>query len=30
MDRKVLAAIAYDDAGVVRGDRQEGAGRALA
>ena len=29
MDRKVLAAIAYDDAAVVRGDRQEGAGRAL-
>ena len=30
MDRKVLAAIAYDDAAVVRGDRQEGAGRAVA
>ena len=27
IDRKVLAAIAYDDAAVVRGDRQEGAGR---
>ena len=27
MDRKVLAAIAYDDAASVRGDRQEGAGR---
>ena len=27
MDRKVLAAIAYDDAGVVRGDRPEGPGR---
>ena len=29
MDRKVLAAIAYDDAAIVRGDRQEGAGRPL-
>ena len=29
IDRKVLAAIAYDDAATLRGDRQEGAGRAL-
>ncbi len=28
MDRKVLAAIAYDDAGDVRGHRREGPGRA--
>ena len=27
MDRKVLAAIAYDDAEIVRGDRAEGPGR---